>query len=90
MSNIDPYEMPTDGRSWNFFWQQVVATITVDAILSGVFQGKKDGLREQMLDIAAKRCRVIDWGPPIDINEKRREALLRQAKAVAEARKGDA
>lgn len=84
---IDPFEMPVDHRTWNHFWQQVCATVVVDAILSDVFQGKRDEQREHMLDVAARHCRRIDWGPPGDIDEKQREALLRQAREIAEARR---
>jgi len=83
--SIDPFEMETDGRTWNFFWQQVCATVTVDAILKDVFQGKRDDMREQMLNVAARHCRKIEWGPPQDIDEKRRAAILRQAEESLKA-----
>ena len=88
--SIDPFEMETDGRTWNFFWQQVCATVTVDAILKDVFQGKRDDMREQMLNVAARHCRKIEWGPPQDIDEKRRQAILKDVrKTLAEKRRSE-
>jgi hypothetical protein len=87
---IDPYEMPRDHRTWNFFWQQVVAQTTVDAILAKVFQGKRDDLREQMLDVAARECRRIEWGPPTDIDRRQREAILKDVrKTLGERRRAE-
>ena len=74
----------SDGRRdvtrfrWDSYTHAVIACSVVDAILDGVFQGRRDHLRDHMLGVAAKadrRTRFEPWW------EERLVTLVDQARA---------
>lgn len=91
---INAAEIAFDARTWNFYFERVVATVVVDAILDKVFQGKREDLREQMLNVASKQTRRIAWsdmvvsGGKLDLQPEARDAVIREARAILEARYG--